>query len=736
MSGLSRDAWAQRLVDDGLMSPEDVHDLLSRLPVGHDLGEELVSKQVITDFQASAVESGELPSLLLGHYIIREKLGSGGMGVVYLARHRHMKRLVALKILSRKLMQDPDAVQRFQREVELLSRLQHPHIAAAYDAGEYRGVHYLVMEFVQGCNLRTMVKREGPLSVLRAVNYIRQAASGMAYVHAQGVIHRDLKPSNLLVNSDDVLKVLDLGLARLVPTAVESDDLTDPDLTEAGAVMGTAAYMAPEQANDTTRADCRSDIYSLGCTLHYVLTGKTLFSGGSTSARMEAHRTVPPLPLASCREGIPPELDRIFLKMVAKDPDARYQSMAQVVEDLEELVDALPAEGAAVSGGFLLNADPPNINTDATTLRAMPTHASRWHWMGIAAALLLSSVAIALSIPPRAAVTPGSGDGATGPLELAADLVYEVPPLVPGDSWTNCVRFAGDDQNIVAGGGIETASSFPVLQRSLSDGSVQKRFVGPTSWVTSLAWAAEGEQLVAATGGSWQVEGGRRRGGDDSSIFVWDYASGKLVTRFREHAGPVRAVALFPDGRTALSAGIDTSIRLWSTTSGMQLSAFENPLSEVFCLAIAPDGKTFATGHWNMVCIWNADDGSWKAQIPARKALALAYSADGTMLGWGDESQLVHLVRLGEITPFLQLSGHQDRITALAWFDDNRLLVSGSDDRTARIWDIPQGRSVTELTGHTAGVKCVAVSQNSQQVLTGGADGTIRLWQLSSVTIP
>ena len=234
-----------------------------------------------------------LPSQL-GEYEILEKLGEGGMGAVYKARHRFMKRLVAVKIIGGTALKSPQAAERFRREVEATAKVEHPNIVAAYDAGEHQGVHYLVMQFVDGKDLNTIVKERGPLPVDQAVDYILQAAHGLQYAHEQGVIHRDIKPGNMLLDSKGAVKILDMGLARIARRA----GLEDIDsLTSSDQVMGTLDYMAPKQALDSHHADARADIYSLGCSLYRLLTGKAPFKRETVEDIIRAHRARPdPIP--------------------------------------------------------------------------------------------------------------------------------------------------------------------------------------------------------------------------------------------------------------------------------------------------------------------------------------------------------------------------------------------------------------------------------------------------------
>ena len=271
----------------------------------------------------------------LGDYDLLEKLGEGGMGVVFKAQHRRMKRLVAIKMIARREIGSPDAVKRFYREVEAAAKLNHSNIVQAYDAREHDGVHYLVMEYVEGKDLAAVVKQRGPLPIAQAVDYVIQAARGLQYAHKHQMVHRDIKPSNLILDTEGTVKILDMGLARIAGLA---DDGGQDRLTGSGQMMGTCDYMAPEQALDSHHADARADIYSLGCTLYRLLTGHVPYQGETLIQVLLAHRESPTPSLCQDRPDVPPQLDAMCRKMVAKKPEDRYQSMTAVIAALETCV--------------------------------------------------------------------------------------------------------------------------------------------------------------------------------------------------------------------------------------------------------------------------------------------------------------------------------------------------------------------------------------------------------------
>ncbi|QEG15978.1 protein kinase domain-containing protein [Gimesia maris] len=300
-----------------------------------ELGKLLVKHKKVTKLQVQLVYQGKGDRLLLGNYLILDKIGAGGMGDVYLAEHRRMERQVALKTLPAAMTRDTQSILRFHREVKAAAKLTHPNIVAAYDADEANGVHYFVMEYVEGIDLSAVVKKQGVLEVDVAVDYILQAAKGLEFAHNKGVIHRDIKPANMLLDNDGTIKILDMGLARIED---EAHEIPATQLTQDGSVMGTVDYMAPEQAKDTHTADARSDIYSLGCSLYYLLTGESVYRGSTMVNRIMAHQNDPIPTLTGKHILISQDVDAVFQKMVAKKPEDRFQSMSEVIVAIDNCI--------------------------------------------------------------------------------------------------------------------------------------------------------------------------------------------------------------------------------------------------------------------------------------------------------------------------------------------------------------------------------------------------------------
>jgi CheY-like chemotaxis protein len=296
------------------------------------------------------------PPTLAGYEILAE-LGRGGMGIVYKARHERMNRMVALKVIDKHYLTNPDAIRRFYREIQAVAQLAHPNIVLGYDAGQFGETHYFAMEYVEGTDLGTFVKQRGPLPVEDAVHVALQAAAGLQHAHERNLVHRDIKPSNLLATWSGVVpatpvpnrrllpeatlqplhkamvKILDMGLALLhQPTELSEAAAA---LTRDNHVVGTADYMAPEQWMNANKVDIRADLYSLGCTLYHLLTGEVPFPSVESMEKMLKHHLDEPEPLERVRPGVPPHVAGAVRRLMAKKPDHRFQKPADLIDALK-----------------------------------------------------------------------------------------------------------------------------------------------------------------------------------------------------------------------------------------------------------------------------------------------------------------------------------------------------------------------------------------------------------------
>ncbi len=318
----------------GLLEPERLDAFVAGLSNGastepRELVARLVEAGLLTNFQGEQFLLGKWRGFTIGKYKVLERLGSGGMGTVYLCEHLVVRRKVAVKVLPTSKADNPSALGRFYREARAAGVLDHPNLVKAHDIDQDGGLHFLIMDYIDGSNLQEIVARFGPLSVERAAHYVAQAAAGLQHAHDAGLVHRDVKPANILLDRAGVIRVLDLGLARFSdPTDQLTLKYDDKN------VLGTADYVSPEQALNSHEVDARADIYSLGATLYFLLTGQPPFPGGKIAQKLIWHQVKEPTPVQQLRPDLPEALAAVVTKMMAKDPARRYQSPAEVLEAL------------------------------------------------------------------------------------------------------------------------------------------------------------------------------------------------------------------------------------------------------------------------------------------------------------------------------------------------------------------------------------------------------------------
>jgi formylglycine-generating enzyme required for sulfatase activity/serine/threonine protein kinase len=387
------------------------------------LQDELVQLGCLTAYQLDQIAAGKAAELRLGPYVILERLGEGGMGTVLKARHDKMGRVDALKIIRKERLNNPEALKRFEREVRAAAQLHHPNIVQTYYADDVSGTHFLAMEFIPGKDLRQVVKDRGPLPVAEACDYVRQVANGLAHARAKGLVHRDIKPANLLLMEPQasgpaalpnaggefgVVKILDMGIARVIRVGEHT-------LTPEGAIVGSFDYIAPEQARESRTVDIRADLYSLGCTFYFLLTGQVPFPRGEAAEKLLKHQLEEPVPVEQLRSEVPPAVAAMVRTLMAKRPEDRYQTPEEVVTALmQRLAHHWPHSPANAPQAPRLPVELASTSTDAqatkiyTKPQARPAHRPRLRRRvvigGLVALAIIIGSVVWLGRPPRPVV--------------------------------------------------------------------------------------------------------------------------------------------------------------------------------------------------------------------------------------------------------------------------------------------------------------------------------------------
>ncbi|GIW79635.1 MAG: hypothetical protein KatS3mg105_1442 [Gemmatales bacterium] len=384
-SRVDRRGFLACLRRSNLLTEEEFGEVVKHLPntdAVRELARHLVANGHLTRFQAEMLLAGRASGFILGQYRILDQIGRGGMGRVFKAVHQTMNRIVALKIVSSSLVKTERARKMFQREVRAAARLMHPNIVTAYDANQIGDRYYLVMEFVDGPNLEQLVREYGPLPVPVACEFIRQACLGLQAASELGMVHRDIKPANLLVqgtntpNQRCIVKILDFGLARLHANVDDTGVYEGTIETHQNSVVGTPDYLSPEQAADLHKADIRSDLYSLGCTMYFLLTGQVPFPGQSSLDKLVQHSTATPVPIQVLRPEVSTEVAAIVNKLMAKAPEDRFQTPAELAEALAPFAENCAPFWKTESNSELSLSEPANLEDDNALAGTLPAHSS------------------------------------------------------------------------------------------------------------------------------------------------------------------------------------------------------------------------------------------------------------------------------------------------------------------------------------------------------------------------
>lgn len=333
VSALTRETLLQLIRDSGLVSDRHLNECLAQCKSNdpNTILSHLLRAGHITEYHGRELYAGRNKGFIIGKYKVLKPLATGGMGVVLHCEHVHMRHQVAIKLLPKELNEDSSAVARFYREARAVAAVKHPNVVQAFDVGLEGNWHCMVMEYVDGINLHKLVSGFGALSELRVAHYMAQAAAGLQCIMTSGLVHRDLKPGNLILSKDNVIKVLDLGLARFLDQ--RADDLTRQ--LDNAQVLGTADFISPEQALHSHNVDIRADIYSLGMSAYFLLTAKFPFRIPTITGKLMSHQMKMPKPLRSRNPDVSRQMEAIITRMIQKKPGDRYRTPQEVIDALQ-----------------------------------------------------------------------------------------------------------------------------------------------------------------------------------------------------------------------------------------------------------------------------------------------------------------------------------------------------------------------------------------------------------------
>jgi serine/threonine protein kinase/WD40 repeat protein len=740
------------------------------------LAQTLVERGLLTHYQANLLLQGRGNELVLEPYLVLARLGEGGSGLVLKARHRHMQRVVAIKLIRKALLTDTDVVARFQREIEVASQVSHANVVHAFDAGPMGSTLGLVMEYVEGIDLARLVKDDGPLPASRACDYVRQAALGMQHVHEKGLIHRDIKPSNLLVTSGKqgdagIVKVLDLGLARLSGHKAQA---ASSQLTTMGSVMmGTPDYMAPEQAIDLRSADIRADVYSLGCTLFYLVTGQPPFPAGSLAQKLMKHQQAPVPSVHQFRPEAPKALDPILQKMLAKSPADRYQTPAEVVAALAPL--ASVGKRTSVRRSLASTAtgkDLLQLPKGVAVVRRVPLWRRRRPLvLGVAgllpaaAGLLLAAagltVLLAVSGPVDSGRAGGSQTAASQPTGDHAPPASPTPlePLTllgdpRGRHWGNVTALAFSQDSKFLASASQQGPSIHIWDAATL--AAVKTLPFPSRHISAMALSPDGRRLAAAC---------NLLNGQGGELKVWDVASGKELKTWTHPGAMGSAVAFSADGETvslvnqrhAPPAGQVIDFRAWEVGTGNE----KRPPVEAansFVGRLSADGSlglSFSVTGWTR---WDLGKGTSDLEVAFgmnRGVPPSALTADGLTLFMATQRPAVvngvftHEIQQVDLRPLPADAGNRAQTHTLQEEHAVQFVVPGPGPQTVILWgralEAAKGDALRlwNLGGGTpkrlaqtslrSWVSVLALSPDGKTLALATNDGNLRLWDAATL---
>jgi WD40 repeat protein/serine/threonine protein kinase len=698
----------------------------------------------------------DLPRQLRDHpqYEILRELGRGGMGVVYLAMNKQLRQPEVLKVMNATLLGKEGAADRFLREMRLAAKLSrpqpHPNIVTIYKAFTLGQTLGFAMEFVVGADLAKVVKGRqkdghGLLPVGKACAYAAQAAQGLQHAFAKGMVHRDIKPQNLMLLTDgnkESIKILDFGLAKARSEQEPGGGITGDQC------LGTPEYMAPEQWRHTASSDIRADIYSLGCTLYFLLAGRAPFKGRSAPELWEAHRERAAQPLGDVRSDVPASLAAVVAKMMAKARSQRFQAPKEVVaalapflQNASSSVQHVKEHGADAEPISVVPTSRPALTPpQAAAPRRAPGVESRKPPKRSRTGLMIVSACILAALVAGGAMLWVAGPwlGSSNPKEQAPQAANPAPQAAnPAPQAANSEIDPGYDLT----GGFPFVSFQSGAPRVVLLGSNQ-RFARVYDLETGQPQTPPLEHSKAVTHAAFSPDGSRVvTTSEDATARVWDAKTGVPVSQPLQHGKTVRHASFSPDGKRVVTASNDFTARVWDAESGQAVSPPVKQENRISLALFSPDGKRVLTpdklgGDFR---IWDAATGQTITTLDNILLIAehVSFAPDGKRVAAAtfDRVTVWDAANGQELISQLakdQLLMHDKPVVNFSYSPDGKRLVTASEDKTARVWDAVSGQPATPPLKHDDHVVQASFSRDGKRVVTASKDKTARVWSVAT----
>ena len=706
----------------------------------------------------------------IGHYQIIDKLGEGGMGVVYKALDLSLDRYVAIKVLAPEMVANRELMERFHVEAKAQARLSHTNIATLHAFEQVGSTWLIVMEFLDGESFEQMIARRGPIPAEEAVPLFRQALLGIGFAHRAGVIHRDIKPGNIMVTKSGIVKVMDFGIAKV---------LGGQRLTKTGTRIGTVAYMSPEQIRNQP-VDIRSDIYSLGVTLYEVLSAHLPFEGESDFQVMSDHvNTPPPLP-TRYYPYIPPGVEKAALEALNKDPDQRFQSceafgaalehpsgVADVRTNLRQTVTpppswtpmpAPPAAPAAGRGGWLDQIKSQATAPKATTPQPLPTTSTpppiaptQPSWPPAPEPLMQTTPT--WTAPATQTPTPTPTPAPTPPMyappaQKRSPWLYVTLGVVGGIVGLFIILVAiglirqhiNNNNSSAAGTGSNTTTTTGGNIYSNTNENTTSTTTSTASTPTVPSFVQK-QVLTAQAGEVWDTAlspdaNTLVSGDDDKTVKLWNLATNDVRTLSRQN-GPIFGVAITSDGQQVASASYDKSLFTWNTASGDAVMKFPGDFP-LWTVAYSPDGSMIAAaGDGKTIKLWSLPSGKFigELQDTGGQINRIRFSPDGHLLAGGGDDSIVYLWSVADQTEVAELKSHTSNILSVAFSPDGSRLASADAKGVIYVWTVGTGTLAPSKmldSNDGAAINDLVFTPDGNYVISASADKNIGVWDASS----